>query len=312
MTRSKLLFTALTLCLAPACDERANIGERADAALPNDASASDASASDAGVPVDAPLSTDVPVRLDAPLPNVGFIDIVVGTVDVGGRASFSVFVVPRERVPETTPATVIESFGPCEARRAGETSTPAPVLNLGPVASARVGASGSFEPLGFVDADGSTSGFYVLTVTPDPPEGTPVTVRVDLGTRGVIERTLPVRTIRLTAPTRTPLFVGSVDWSAPYTPNSDFNVTWTTSERTGIVAFTALPSAGDTSIRCQLDVATNTFTLPWAQMNTYLVAPSSGAPRFQLSNVSPTTTTEAGVTVRANSSGQSGWTLLRP
>ena len=297
MTRSKLLFTALTLCLAPACDERANIGDRADAALPNDAFASDA-----GVPVDAPLSSDVPVRPDAPLPNVASINIVVGTIDVVGGNALLIGIDPRARI-NATPSTLIERFGPCEARRVeAGTTTPNPSLDLGPVVSVRVGASAPFETLSF-------EGFYALTLTPPPPVGTPVTVRIDLGSRGTIERTLAYRTIEVSSPTRTPETDGS-GWWAPYTPNSDFNFAWITSERTGRLYVGTETRVGETFILCDLDATTNSFSLPWSQMNTYVLP--SGTPRFQITNNDWEERVEAGNMVRASSSAQSGWTLLRP
>lgn len=306
MTRSKLLFTALALCLAPACDERANIGDRADAALPSDAFVS---LTDAG-PVDA-ASTDAALPPDAPLPNVGFIDVVVGTIHTDDRpssTSLAVGVSLQATVPEAPSFTIVERFGPCEARQG--TPSAAPIgLDAGARVSARVGGSGAFEPLGFVAA----SGFYGLTVTPRPADGTPVTVRIDLGARGTIERTLPVRALRLTAPTLTAAHEGSSVWQTTYTREADFSVAWDGAGRTGSVYFSARAADGTSpAILCTIDPTIGAFTLPWTQMNTYLVAPTALPPHFEVSNVDAITNTEAGISVRTLSSAQSGQTLLRP
>lgn len=319
MNRPDLLFFALVsaLSFAPACDEHASIGEHFDAASTGDAfnamhdagpSPNDAFTQDTSIPTDAWTPGDA-----GPVPHVGFIEMIVGTVDtespLHGSPALVVAVALRARMPELPMTTVIETFGPCEARRGSAGALPE-ALDRGAVVSARVGASGAFAALGFVAGQG-----YFLPPPPVPAEGTPVTLRVDLGADGVFERTLPVRTLHLTSPTRTAISERGDVWSANYVPGADFRVTWPTSGRTAPMYFSARSAdlaVDQIGVVCTLDTASGAFTLPWAQMNTYLVMPSAMSPHFEVSNVEALIAVERGITVRTLSSAQSGQTALLP
>lgn len=319
MNRPDLHFFALVsaLSLAPACDEHASIGEHFDAASTGDAfnamsdagpSPNDAFTQDTSMPTDAWTPGDA-----GPLPHVEFIEMIVGTVDtespLHGSPALIVAVALRARVPELPTTTVLETFGPCEALQGAAGATPE-AIDRGAVVSARVGASGGFEALGFVAGQG-----YFLPPPRIPAEGTPVTLRVDLGADGVFERTLPVRTLHIASPTRTAISEHGDVWSANYVPGADFHVTWPSSGRTARMYFSA--RAADVAVDhfgvlCMLDTGSGAFTLPWAQMNRYLVMPSAMPPHFEVSNVDALITVERGITVRALSSAQSGQTALVP
>jgi hypothetical protein len=248
-------------------------GETHDAGLREDR--------DAGRIVDAgPGETDAMVgRVD----DVGYISIASGTGQRHEGSLFHLTVELHATAPATPEVMVAETSGACRVELT-EILAFVPSLAVGPgVVSARVG-TGAWQPL--------IEGAHYSLEIPAPATGTPVTVRVDLAERGVIEETV---TVGAPLPVGSPaLTEAPINYRFQHPSGTDLRVGWAPAGRSDLVQLVAVRDVlgveggtVGTTVRCDAADAAGGITLPWSIVAAHLDIEGASAPAVWLREVHP-------------------------
>ena len=280
MTRSQLLTISAALFSLSACDEYADVGERPDAPVTNDAAmaTSDTGTLDTGHVVPADAGVDAAGSVAEGLAHIEVTLVTNASHPTTGSTSFRIVLRGMDAAPvvPTETASPIETFGPCRVFMGSGAIPPAEpnTVDLGSDVFFEIGSSGRVR----MDRDATGGAITYIArgaggealMRPMPPAGTVVHTYVILGGH-TYESSATVNTIDLTSPTST--VVGS-DLRITHTAGSDLLVQWDSNGENHVVfnnlRYFASGGGPGSLVSCESDAPVTSFTIPARIVSTYM------------------------------------------
>jgi hypothetical protein len=268
------LAVLLAMSFTTACDEEASIGER-DAATSDAGTTGDASMLDAHVvpdagPMPGDAGTDAAVAIGLAHLEIELTAVAADTIPAVPSSMFSVIVRGLDRAPEAgTPVSPVETFGPCRVGGGEVPGEPPSSVDLGTdTVEIEIGSAGR-QPMTRVESDGDVR-YFSGQITPAPAPGTVVHAYVTLAGH-TYEATSAVSALTLTAPA---LVARPSSYEIAYTAGEDLVVSWTPNGDPAVrfdnLRYDPSGGGGSSSVVCDGDASTSSFTIPARIVSTYM------------------------------------------